>query len=203
MSNTEIEKQQPKFYTTIPISSDEELLAILKKRKQYQPEAAQVAINEAIKRGLIHSEQDLFSEKYQQNSSGYLLFPAIENERARNKTRKSIARILLLAGATPVIWGAIKVLEDQLYEGVLLIVLGGVWMFAASKQFKSVDVKSIYLLSLLLAAAVAYIAKIIAGLQNPVFMDFLIPSLLLLFFIYGLVYIRRLGAGEPFSGNEE
>jgi CelD/BcsL family acetyltransferase involved in cellulose biosynthesis len=32
MSNTEIEKQQPKFYTTIPISSDEELLAILKKR---------------------------------------------------------------------------------------------------------------------------------------------------------------------------
>jgi len=192
MSNTENEIQQPKFYTTIPNSSDEELLEILRKRKQYQPEAAQVAIDEAIKRGLIHSEQDLFSEKYQQNTSPYSLFPTIENERARNKTRKSIARIFLISGAMPVIWGAIKVLEDRFYEGVLLIVLGGIWMFAAAKQFKAVDIKSIYLLYLLLAAAVAYIAKIIAGLQNPAFMDFLIPSLLLLFFIYGLVYIRRL-----------
>jgi hypothetical protein len=192
MSNTEKEIQQPKFYTTIPNSSDEELLVILKRRKQYQLEAAQVAIKEAIKRGLIHSEQDLFSDKYEQSTSGYSFFPVIENERARNKTRRSIARVFLLAGAMPVIWGAIKIIGDLFFEGVLLVVLGLVWMFVSWKQFEEVDVKRINLLSLLLIVAVAYIARIIAGLQNPVFMDYFIPSLLILIFIYGLVFMRRL-----------
>ncbi len=194
MSDTEKEKQQPKFYTSISNSSDEELELILKKRKQYQPEAAQVAIQEAIKRGLIHSEQDLFSEKYKHHPSGYSLFPVIENEQARNKTRRSIARIFFISGAMPAIWGAVKFWEDRFYESILLIALGALWMFAASKQFKSVDVRNVNLLFLLLAGAVAYIAKIIAGLQNPVFMDYLIPSLLLLFYVYGLIFLRRLKA---------
>ncbi len=186
------ESSQPKFYTSIPNSSDEELLLILKKRKQYQPEAAQVAINEAIKRGLIHSEQDLFAEKFQHTAPGYSFFPTIENEKARNKTRKSIARIFLITGAAPIIWGAIKLLEKNLSEGIPLIVFGGIWIYAAAKQFKQANVKAIYLLAILLIVAVIYVAKIVVALKNPSFMDFLIPSFFTAFFIYGLIFIKRL-----------
>ena len=38
--------------------SDQEIVNILKMRKHYQPEAAQTAVNEALKRGIIHSEDD-------------------------------------------------------------------------------------------------------------------------------------------------
>ena len=77
MVKKSIETNKPDFRSSILNNSDEEILVILKKRKQYQPEAAKLAIQEAIKRGLINSEQDLFSEKFQEQSSKSFLFPII------------------------------------------------------------------------------------------------------------------------------
>ena len=187
-----IETDKSHFRTSIPELGDKEILDILKKRKMYQPEAAKIAIQEAIKRGLINSEQDLFAEKFQYKHRGFSLFPVSEKENIRGKLRKSIARIILLSGAAPVIWGVIKIIEGQMQEGFLLIVLGAIWIYAAARQFKKVDLKQINILFLLLAAAVFYVVKIILVLKNPYYMDFLIPLFLVIAILYGLIFIRRL-----------
>ena len=65
---------QSDFRSLIPDYNNDELINVLKKRKQYQKEAAEVAIQEAIKRGLIYSEQDLFADEFQDKVNTFSIF---------------------------------------------------------------------------------------------------------------------------------
>jgi hypothetical protein len=183
---------QSDFRTLFPQYNDEEIIKVLKKRKQYQKEAAELAIEEAIKRGLIHSEQDLFAEEYQEKAMPFSIFPTIENDRNRTKIRKSIARILLILGAIPIVWGTIRIVDSNILEGILLIILGSIWIFAATKLLKEINLQKIYLMFVMLAVSVIYIVKLFISLKTQVLMDFLIPVTLYSFVVYGLLFIRRL-----------
>ena len=187
-----VETNKSDFRSSIPNYSDEEILTILKKRKQYQPEAAKLAIQEAIKRGLINSEQDLFSEKFQEQSSKSFLFPIIIDNKHKDKIRKSIARILLITGSIPVVWGIFEITKSKLTESVLLILLGAIWIYASAQLMKIVQLKMVNLLFVMLVASVAYIVKILVGMKGLVIMDYFIPAILLSLIIYGLLFIRRL-----------
>ena len=134
------------FWSAIPQYSDEEVLKILKKRKLYQVEAANLAVKEAIKRGLINSEQDLFDEEFKEEKISMKLFPTIEKEENKNKIRKSISRVLLIVGALPVTWGVIKITDTILFEGLLLISLGIIWMYAAAQIMRGIVSKMVNLL---------------------------------------------------------
>ncbi|NOR74024.1 MAG: hypothetical protein GQ525_02580 [Draconibacterium sp.] len=180
------------FRSTIPNYSDEEILVILKKRKQYQPEAAELAINEAIKRGLINSEQDLFSEEFQENKSESFLFPEIIDNKNKNKIRKSISRILLIIGALPVIWGALEIGKSNLIEGVLLILLGSIWIYASAQLMRSLQTKMVNILFIMLFASGVYILKLLLELKGLAIMDYFIPTILISLIIYGLLFVRRL-----------
>ncbi len=180
------------FRKSIPEYDDDEIITILKKRKQYQPEAAEIAVQEAIKRGLIHSDQDLFSKEFQQETVKPSLFPTINKERNRNKIRKSIARGLLIVGSIPTVWGIFKISENSFYEGILLILLGAIWIYGSAQLMRSVSSKITNLLFLMLFASVAYIVKLILGMKNLSAMDFVIPIILVLLVAYGLLFIRKL-----------
>ncbi len=180
------------FRSSIPHYSDEEILTILKKRKQYQLEAATLAIQEAIKRGLINSEQDLFSEKFQEKPSEFYLLPIIIDDKNKNKIRKSISRILLIVGVIPVVWGVMLFTKSNSVEGVLLVLLGAVWIYASAQLMRSVQTKMVNLLFMMLVASVAYIVKIMLGMKGLVIMDYFIPVILFSFITYGLLFIRRL-----------
>lgn len=180
------------FRSSIPNYSDEEILTILKKRKQYQPEAATLAIQEAIKRGLINSEQDLFSEKFQEKPSEFYLLPIIIDDKNKNKIRKSISRILLIVGVIPVVWGVMLFTKSNSVEGVLLVLLGAVWIYASAQLMRSVQTKMVNLLFVMLVASVAYIVKIMLEMKGLVIMDYFIPVILFSFITYGLLFIRRL-----------
>ena len=192
MVKKSIKINKPGFRSLIPNYSDEEILTILKKRKHYQSEAADLAIQEAIKRGLINSEQDLFSEKFQDNSSKSQLFPEIIDDLHKEKIRKSISRILLIIGVIPVVWGVLEITKSELAEGVLLIILGAVWIYASAQLMKSVQLKMVNLLFVMLAASVVYIVKILLGMKGLIVMDYFIPIILLSLITYGLLFIRRL-----------
>lgn len=192
MIKKSIEINKPNFRSAIPNYSDEKILNILKKRKHYQPEAAKLAIQEAIKRGLINSEQDLFSEKFQDNKSKSQLFPKIIDDLHKEKIRKSISRILLIVGAIPTVWGVFEITNSKLAEGVLLIILGAVWIYASAQLMKSVQIKMVNLLFVMHAASVAYIVKILLGMKGLIVMDYFIPIILLSLITYGLLFIRRL-----------
>ena len=57
MEKSNEEYQIPEFKRIIASHTDDELRIVLKKRKLYRIEAADFAIQEAIRRGLIYSEQ--------------------------------------------------------------------------------------------------------------------------------------------------
>jgi len=180
------------FRDSIPEYSDEEILKILIKRKQYQPEAADLAVQEAIRRRLINSEQDLFEEEFQETPASFQLFPFIEKKEIRIKIRKSIARALLIVGVIPFVWGVLKITESNLFEGILLILLGGIWIFAAGQIMSGVVSKMVGLLFVMLFASVAYIVKLFLGMKGLSVMDFAVPVILVLFITYGLLFIKRL-----------
>lgn len=81
--------------------SDEHILKILKQRTYYIPEAAQLAIDEALKRGLIKSEQDLLSEAFRVEELKFSWFPKPVNKANGMKISRSIGRSLVFAAFCP------------------------------------------------------------------------------------------------------
>ncbi len=189
---SKIDKNNADFNTMIPEYNDSEIINILIQRKHYQPGAVDLAIKEAIKRGLINSEQDLFSEEYQVKPLKYSLFPTIESEKNKAKTRKSISRGLILIGLLPVVWGFVKINNEFLIEGGILLLLGIVWILLASKLNRSGNNKIVIFLFVVLLLSSVYIVKILIGLKAPTTMDIFVPVVLYLLVAYGLLFIRRL-----------
>jgi len=186
------ENLPPDFSVKYAEYSDSEIIGILKKRNHYQNEAEKAAINEALKRGLIHSEQDLFKEEFREEKQGFSFFPYIENEKARTKTRKSIARSLLIVGAIPTVWGVYKIYLTQMFEGGILLSLGLLWMSISFQMMKAAGTKMFNLLFLMWLAAVGYFLKLIFTASSVKVVDvFFITAICLLVF-YGLLYYRKI-----------
>ena len=181
------------FKTLIPEYSDEEILDILKKRNYYQPEAADLAIKEAIKRELIYSEQDLVAEKFRVKPMRYSLFPSIEKENQKERIRKSIARVLFIAGVLPTVWGFVRFFGSVKLEGSILISFGFLWIFLSSRLFRKAEPLTVRGLFILLALSVIYIVKILNGPGSIVFMDVFILIFIYALVIYGLVFLMKIG----------
>lgn len=180
------------FRSSIPEFGDEQILSILKKRSQYQKEAADLAIQEAIKRGLINSEQDLFAEEFNEKPYRFSFFPLIENEKIKNKTRKSIARILLIIGAVPAVWGVLEIFKGEFVEGFVLLILGLAWVYSSFKLMSRIQIQIVNLLTILLLVSVAYIVKLLIEMKGLEIMDYFIPFVFYALIIYSLLFLRRL-----------
>ena len=190
ISNTE--NNNPDFMQIIPIHSDEEILKILQNRKHYQKEAADLAILEAIKRGLINSEQDLFSDRFKEKPIRFTFFPNIENDTARNRIRKSIARSMVIIGGLPLVWGVVKFYELQNLESAILILLGALWIFTSKQLIRSVETKWITILLLMFVGSIIYLGNILVSLSQLSFMDNLVPVIVFGFVLYGILFLVKL-----------
>jgi len=191
MEKSKEEDAQPDFEKIYSEYSDNEIIDILKRRKHYQEEAAKQAINEAIKRGMINSEQDLFSEDYQVEPLKFTLIPKIERAEARRKTQRSLARSLAIAGAMPVIWGGLKIIRGAILEGVILFILGGIWIYISIQIFKK---KSRWqsVLYLIWGAGAVYMTVFFAAQKSLVYVDVIISAIGLGFVLYGLLFLNKL-----------
>lgn len=185
-------KNKPDFKSLIPEYSDDEIIRILKKRKHYQKEAAELAIEEAIKRKLIHSEQDLFSDSFKDEPLSSSMFPSIMREETKNRIRKSIARGLILLGSLPTVWGVLNISEGTIPEGILLIFLGTSWIYASAKLMRTISLPMVNVLFIILFASVIYNVKLFFEIKNPGAMDFVIPIVLSALVAYGLLFLRKL-----------
>ena len=186
------ETKAPEFKQIISAYSDEELRIVLKKRKLYQKDAADFAIQEAIRRGIIYSEQDLFAMEYRHMPDKFSMFPTIENEKARGKFRKSISRSLLVLGAIPLVFGGIKIFETQSIEGILIFVLGVVWIFASYQLMRKLDKRLVVLLFVLLVLAVAYVVKLLVSTSSLYTIDILVAVIGIGFVFYGVGFLSKL-----------
>jgi hypothetical protein len=182
----------PKFREIIANYSDDELRKVLKKRNLYQKEAADFAIQESIRRGLINSEQDLFAKEFQPEPEKFTLFPSIENEKARSKFKKSITRSLLILGILPMVWGGIKIFETQSIEGILIFIFGVAWSLTSFQLMRSVNIKLNYFMFLLLILAVAYLVKLFIFSHYYNTIDIIFTVVAVGFIFYGIGFLSKL-----------
>ena len=185
-------KTETDFKNDIPEYNDEEILGILKKRKYYQRDAVELATEEALKRELIQSEQDLFDEEFRAEPLQFGIFPTIDDEKNKSKIRKSIARGILIAGVIPTIWGFLQFNSGQFLEGGILVLLGVVWIFLSASLIRQANMKMVYGLIVLIVFSVLYIFMVLSQRRTFIFMDFFIVAALYGFLIYGLLFIRHL-----------
>jgi hypothetical protein len=184
--------EKPDFRILFPGYSDEKIMEILKKRKFYQPEAAQLAVEEAIKRGIIHSEQDLFDENFKEKPLKTSIFPAIEDEKNSQKIRKSISRMLMVAGVVPVVSGILKIRNEVITEGGIIMAFGMVWIFLSVLIFRKMNKKTGYLLTGMLILSAIYLINGFLHSEKIVATDIFAFTIFYLLYGYGLLFICRM-----------
>ncbi len=190
--NSNNASQQEHFAQVMQKHNDEELIEVLRNRRHYQPEAAQQAVIEAIRRGVIKAEADLQDEKFAEPNRKFSLFPVIENPKARNKARKSMARSLMIAGAIPAIYGINQVYHSLIVEGAAIVLFGFSWMILSFFLMKSVKPLLVYGIKILYLIAIAVMIFKISTFKITGWMDILFPSVLAVLVLYGIFYLGRL-----------
>jgi hypothetical protein len=175
--------------------TDEQIIEILKKHKYYQPEAAKLAVEEAIRRGIIHNEDDLLAPEFRHSPNGFALFPRIENEDTRKKLMRSLARIVLFIGILPIIYGVMKIADKKTAEAFLYIGFGVLWaaisLFILQKP-RSVLVFTILILSIApLAFSVGLLSHMVVLKIADIFVTFVIFGVLYYCLFYLIVLTRR------------
>ena len=190
--NSNTENQSEHFREVMQRHSDEELIKVLKKRKQYQPEAAKQAIAEAISRGIINSEQDLFSEKFAEIPTKNRLFPEIENPVVRKKVRRSISRSLLLVGAIPLVWSLARWNINTFPVSLMVLSFSLVWMGISTGLLVSKNVRFTYGLLFLLVPRLIFLVRMM--LQNRFLLayEIVVPVMLTSLILYGVGYLHKL-----------
>lgn len=178
------------FRKDIPKYSDERIVEILKQRKHYRPEAAKLAIEEALKRGIIFSEQDLFSEKYKVDELNTSLFPKIKDTKTQNRIRKSIARSLVICGVLPMVFGLVQINAKNSLEGSLMLLFAVLWIYFSAQLIRGYN--KLFFFSLLGGTflSLAYVFTKLVLLPGFVFMDFFIPAVLIALLTYGLLFVK-------------
>lgn len=171
--------------------SDADIISILKKRNHYQPDAAKTAINEAIKRGIIHSEQDLVGEEYRPPVHRFTFFPVPENEYGKQKLGNSILRILVIVGIIPLIHGFIRLRKFETTEDILMIAMGLVWITVAWLMYKTRKTLFFYFLLLLIMGSAGYLVNHFINLNYVRMMDVFVSVLIILIVIYFLFYLKK------------
>lgn len=172
--------------------TDQEIIDILRKRKSYEPEAVRIATGEALRRNLIHSEQDLFSEKYAEQPASWTLFPCPENRETSHKIIRSMSRMLMLVGVIPVIYGVMKFQTGKYPEGVAMLVAGLLWVFASFMIYSRHDRRFWAPLLVVGLLAAVYVSRMLLLVKGLRVLDYVVPGILFLVVFYVLFFLRAL-----------
>jgi hypothetical protein len=169
--------------------SDEQIMEILKKQKYYQPEAAKIAIDEAIRRGIIRNEDDLLAPGFRHTPRKFSLFPEIERIEAREKLIRSMARIILFIGFLPIIYGVLKIADRKTFEAAMFIGFGILWVGLSLLILKKPKPFFIYSIFILSIASVGFAIKLFSGMPLLKFADVFVTFVIFGILYYNLVYI--------------
>lgn len=172
-------------------SSNEQIIYVLKKRNHYQSDAVEEFIKEAIKREIIFSEQDLFSEEYKVEELKFSWFPVLNSNKNKDKLRKSIGRSLVICGIVPMVLGIVEVNQDRLFEGVLMILFGLIWILLSSQLIRRYTFSNIISLGIMGLLGGCYGLYKIVQSSSIMFMDIFVLGMFLILLNYGLAFIYK------------
>lgn len=173
--------------------TDEKIIEILKNRLEYQNNAVTAAIKIAIERGIIFSEQDLFDERFSnKTSSGFTLFPEIENTFHKSRLISSIFRFIFLLSLLPVVYAYLNYSQGNLKQTIIGVLSGLSW-FGASFLLRKTNNKVIYF-ALILTLCIVLIVGMFISVKSIGYKKFDIIILIVatLVPIYFLFYLAKL-----------
>ncbi|MGQ7870392.1 hypothetical protein [Sunxiuqinia sp. sy24] len=185
MENEELKKR-------ICSLDDAGLKRLLSLRDSYQPEAVEIAICEAIDRQLIESEEELQSKRFQEESHPKTLFPYLHHEKQFQKVFGSLIRTLYLVAVIPLIYGALKVVEAQQRDGLVMLGLGLLWIGLSIRMQKRQQAQIPFVLM-----GVFLVGLIHVFISRPSHLtwqvsDFVVLGIAVLLVFYLLSYLRVL-----------
>lgn len=172
--------------------SHEELVQALKMRKHYQPEAAEEAVREALRRGIIRREEDLASPEFEEPVRKFSLFPCPDDAHGKSRLFRSLLRGLMIAGLIPLIYGVTKFLIPKYSEGATLISLGIIWIAIAWFVMEHREIRLLLPMFILTLMSMAYVGRIFFFFRFLKWIDLLVPVVLFALIFYFLFYVRSL-----------
>jgi len=178
--------------------SDNHIMDILKNHKDYKESAVSAAVQIAIERQLIHSEQDLMAPEFQSVTPDRVkVFPVITNSFHYKKIVSSIFRVLFIVGFIPLIFGIMKYAEGKINITIPAIVVSLVWILLTFLLMRTKRILILILQFILLIFTISSIAYylIIQEVFRRVDMAILVIGSLIT--IYMLLYLKKLIQTEP------
>ncbi len=171
--------------------SDEQLMEVLKNKKDYQELAVSVAIELAVERGLIKSEQDLFGGEFNKQKSGTpAIFPALEQPGQREKVFKSLMRVVYFITLFPVIYAALSYADGKTGQVFFYGTTAVIWAAMAVLLDQKRKVVYCYGLFVFFILIIAYHLYSILPVFKPSLIDWVIwgISTLLVFYVIGYAH---------------
>lgn len=176
---------------------------VLKMRDQYQRSAVDFAIREALRRGLIRSEEDLGDPEFRQEPAHFTLFPIPGKTETRTKLFRSLCRSLMITGAIPAFYGILKLTEHNYTEGTALISLGIIWIGTSWFLMERSEKKLIFPLPFLILISIPYVIRIMSWHASLKWIDYFIPLVVYGLIIYSLSYVHAILKKQPAGDGRE
>ncbi|MBV5314516.1 MAG: hypothetical protein JZU47_14545 [Prolixibacteraceae bacterium] len=194
MDNSDYETSaKMNLYERYSTYTDIQIIEILKKHKDYQETAVDAAVKIAIERKLINSDQDLLAPEYQNTkSSGFTLFPEINNEYHLQRLVGSIFRFLYLLALLPAIYGILNYAKGELNQTFLGVGVGLIWFSLSILLNKTRKFIVFIFLFVLLFVVSAITGYIIFKQQTFQIIDIVMLLVGTLLPLYLLLYLRKL-----------
>jgi hypothetical protein len=174
------------------VLTDNELKDVLKKRKQYQPDAEVIAVQEALRRGIIKTEDELETSAFNDPGTKFTIFPCPDDEASSNKLFRSLIRSLMIIGLIPIVFGVMKFTLAKYVEGTALIGLGILWIACAWVAMEKREGKFLYPILVLAFLSMIYAGRILMVIKSLRWIDIVIAAVLYLAIFYLIFYARSI-----------
>lgn len=174
--------------------SNEEIISILIHREHFNTEAAELAIEEALKRNIINSLEELESEKFAPKPiPPRSIFPVAHTKQQNETILKSMCRIFYGFGLVPLIY-AFMYFQSNISQSIVGIILGVlIIVFAANLNKSKKPFWANILLALNLPIMGIAIYKL-SAMGTVMLMDTLAGSLIVFIFLYITIYANKVSS---------
>jgi hypothetical protein len=173
--------------------SDDEIISILRYRDHFQALAIKAAINEALRRGIINSVDDLQKEEFKpQEMPPKSLFPLGNNLAQNLLILRSLSRVFYGFGLIPIIYGYFQFREHNSNLGISAVLLGMLIIFVANRLEKKLKPIFAYIMLGMNFPAIGFAVHKLTSLGKPTAMDMFAAIIILMVLLYTTLYAHKI-----------
>jgi hypothetical protein len=185
------------FYERFSGLEDSRLMEILHNQKDYMETAREAATKIAIERGLIHSEENLYSPEFQNAGRvGFSIFPSLSAGKTRDKLNSSVFRFLYIYSALPIVFGALQFAKGNVNMALAGCSVAIVWMGLVTMAKRWNSAMAFVLLYIMVLTSGIFVGLNMAKTASIGFIDYFILVIAVLLPLYFLALAKKIAASK-------